>query len=143
EPADIQINFDRALYWIQCGAQPTDTVRSILSYKGVIYKNHLLKGVKKGALTLEQAEAKFQQWLSEKEAKIKAKANEHSLKIKELNKKRIEYENKLNEKRAQEISAKRAKEHLAQKTNDELQQTTSDSNINDKSSTEDSINKAE
>lgn len=55
-PATIELNFERALHWIQVGAQPTDTVRSILSYKGVLYKNHLAKGVLKGALTEEHAE---------------------------------------------------------------------------------------
>ena len=61
------------MYWVGVGAQPTDTVRAMLSYKGVLYKNHLLNGVKKGALTNEQAEEKFAKWLSEKEAKIENK----------------------------------------------------------------------
>ena len=72
-PATIDIDFDRAMYWVGVGAQPTDTVRAMLSYKGVLYKNHLLNGVKKGALTNEQAEEKFAKWLSEKEAKIESK----------------------------------------------------------------------
>ena len=72
-PALIDINFDRALYWIGVGAQPTDTVRAMLSYKGVLYKNHLLKGVKKGALTEAQVEKKFNAWLAEKENKIESK----------------------------------------------------------------------
>ena len=58
-PATIDLNLDRALYWLGTGAQPTETTRAILSYKGVLYKNHLLGGVKKGALTQEQADAKF------------------------------------------------------------------------------------
>jgi len=73
DPATIEINFDRALYWLNTGAQPTETCRRILSYKGVLLKKHLLEGVKKGALTEEQAEKKFQAWLSEKLAKIEAK----------------------------------------------------------------------
>lgn len=73
DPATIEINFDRALYWLTTGAQPTETCRRILSYKGVLLKKHLLEGVKKGALTEEQAEKKFQEWLSEKIAKIEAK----------------------------------------------------------------------
>ncbi len=72
-PATIDIDIDRAMYWVGVGAQPTDTVRAMLSYKGVLYKNHLLNGVKKGALTNEQAEEKFAKWLSEKEAKIENK----------------------------------------------------------------------
>lgn len=113
KPADIDLNFDRALYWLQCGAQPTDTTRAILSYKGVVYKNHLLKGVTKGALTEEQAEAKFQIWLTEKEAKIKAAANEQQQKIKDLNKKRISEELKISDAKAQLIAEKKIKENLA------------------------------
>lgn len=72
-PATIELNFERALYWLNVGAQPTDTVRRILSYKGVLLKKHLLEGVKKGALTEEQAEKKFQDWLQQKLAKIESK----------------------------------------------------------------------
>ena len=72
-PAIIDINFDRALYWVGVGAQPTDTVRGMLSYRGVLYKNHLLKGVAKGALTEAIAEEKFNKWLEEKESKIESK----------------------------------------------------------------------
>ncbi|MBE9484634.1 MAG: 30S ribosomal protein S16, partial [Bacteroidetes bacterium] len=108
EPADIQLNFDRALYWLQSGAQPTDTVRTILSFKGVMYKNHLLKGVKKGALTEEQAEAKFQAWLSEKEAKADNKVKESELAKKEANKQVLEAEKLVRETRAKDIAAKRA-----------------------------------
>ena len=87
QPADIQLNFDRALYWLQSGAQPTDTVRTILSYKGVLYKNHLLNGVKKGALTEEQVEIKFQTWLKEKESKIEQSLKDAELAEKDANKK--------------------------------------------------------
>jgi small subunit ribosomal protein S16 len=72
-PATIELNIDRAIYWLNNGAQPTDTTRAILSYKGAIYKNHLNKGVAKGALTQAQADAKFEKWLQEKEAKVQAK----------------------------------------------------------------------
>ena len=58
-PATIDLNFEKALEWLQKGAQPTDTCRAILSYKGVMYKKHLLGGVAKGAFTAEAAEAKF------------------------------------------------------------------------------------
>ena len=74
-PASIDIDFDRSLYWLQTGAQPTDTARAILSYKGVLHKDHLLRGVKKGALTTEQAEDKFNQWLESKEGKISGKVD--------------------------------------------------------------------
>jgi len=69
-PATIDLNFDSTLTWVMKGAQPTDTARAILSYKGVMMKKHLLEGVRKGALTEEQAEAKYEAWISEKENKI-------------------------------------------------------------------------
>ncbi len=73
-PATIELNIDSAVQWLQNGAQPTDTAKNLLSYKGALLKNHLAGGVKKGALTEEQAEAKFNAWLEEKNAKIQAKA---------------------------------------------------------------------
>jgi small subunit ribosomal protein S16 len=73
-PAIIELNVDGAVAWLQNGAQPTDTAKAILSYKGAMLKNHLVGGVRKGALTEEQAEAKFTAWLEEKESKIQAKA---------------------------------------------------------------------
>ncbi len=72
-PATIILDNDKALSWIQNGAQPTDTCRAILSYKGVMYKNHLKGGITKGALTQEQADAKYAKWESEKEGKITGK----------------------------------------------------------------------
>jgi small subunit ribosomal protein S16 len=72
-PATIDINFDSTLNWLMKGAQPTDTCRAILSYKGVMMKKHLLEGVKKGALTEEQVEQKFSKWLEEKAGKIVGK----------------------------------------------------------------------
>jgi small subunit ribosomal protein S16 len=72
-PATIEINFDRTLNWVQTGAEMSDTARAILSYKGVLYKNHLVNGVKKGALTLEEVETRFAAWEAEKAAKIDAK----------------------------------------------------------------------
>ena len=72
-PATIELDVDGAVKWLQNGAQPTDTARAILSYKGALLKNHLAGGVKKGALTEEQAEAKFQAWLEEKATKVSNK----------------------------------------------------------------------
>ena len=72
-PATIDINFDKTLAWVNDGAQPTDTCRAILSYKGVLYKKHLEGGLKKGALTEEQVEEKFQAWLDQKAGKIPAR----------------------------------------------------------------------
>ena len=109
-PAEIKINFESALSWLQKGAQPTDTVRAILSYKGVLYKNHLLKGVKKGALTEQEAEAKFQKWLSEKEARIEAKRKGIEDAKRSAKKEQLDAEAKINEERAAEIAKKRAAE---------------------------------
>ena len=111
-PAVIELNFEKALEWIQLGAQPTDTVKAILAYKGVIYKNHLIKGVNKGAMTMEQAEAKFQTWLDEKNMKIASKKNEILLGLKDANKKRHENEVKLNEAKAEAIAKKLSKLRL-------------------------------
>lgn len=72
-PAVIDINFDRTMHWVKVGAEMTDTARAILSYKGILYKSHLLKGVEKGAFTLEEAEKKFNVWQLEKEGKIESK----------------------------------------------------------------------
>jgi len=72
-PATIELDVDGAVTWLQNGAQPTDTARAILSYKGVLIKNHLAGGVRKGAITEEQAAEKFQVWLDEKEGRVTAK----------------------------------------------------------------------
>jgi len=72
-PATIDVNFERCLHWVQVGAQPTDTAKAILSYKGIMMKDHLLRGVSKGAFTPEQAEAKFQTWLDSKLSKVSGK----------------------------------------------------------------------
>jgi small subunit ribosomal protein S16 len=105
-PATIDLNFDKALTWIQKGAQPTDTVRAILSYRGVMHMNHLLKGVNKGAHTEEQAKAKFQKWIEEQAGKIDsvktsiADANAAAAAA------ALERESKVRETRAAEIEAK-------------------------------------
>jgi small subunit ribosomal protein S16 len=72
-PATIELDVDASVKWLQNGAQPTDTARAILSYKGALLKNHLAGGVKKGALTEDQAEAKFKAWLEEKTTKVSDK----------------------------------------------------------------------
>ena len=72
-PATIDLNIDAAVQWLHNGAQPTDTTRAILSYKGVLYKKHLEGGVKKGALTQEQADVKFAAWVDAKTNKVDSK----------------------------------------------------------------------
>jgi len=73
KPATIEIDRDKAYDWLEKGAQPTDTVRAILRFKGVYYKRHLMRGVKKGALSQEEAENKYTEWVEAKEAKIAAR----------------------------------------------------------------------
>jgi small subunit ribosomal protein S16 len=109
-PAEINIDFDRAIHWIQVGAQPTDTVRTLLSHKGVMYKNHLAIGIKKGALTQQQADLKFQEWEEAKQAKIERAASERQNKERSESKKRDEAETKINEDRMAEIARRRAAE---------------------------------
>jgi small subunit ribosomal protein S16 len=107
-PADIKIDFDRALYWVKSGAVPTETVEAILKYTGVAYMHHLYKGVKKGAMTEEQAQARFDEWKSAKDAKIEGARKDYLLKGKTADKKKLEAEAKVNETKANELAKKRA-----------------------------------
>ncbi|OFX88366.1 MAG: 30S ribosomal protein S16 [Bacteroidetes bacterium GWF2_33_16] len=113
-PATIELNFDSALDWLNKGAQPTDTCRAILSYKGVMMKKHLLEGVKKGALTEEQAEAKFQIWMKEKESKIQAKRDSLKKGKESDSKQRLDAETKVREARAEEVAKKIAEKAAAE-----------------------------
>ncbi|WP_310396092.1 30S ribosomal protein S16 [Hymenobacter sp.] len=72
-PATIKYDADRAFYWMMTGAQPTDTVRAMLSYRGVLYRRHLQLGVDKGAITQDVADERFNAWKEEKDAKIEGK----------------------------------------------------------------------
>ncbi len=107
-PATIEINFDKTLDWINKGAEPTDTARAILSYKGVMYKKHLQGGVKKGALTEEQADAKFAQWLDAKGGQIEGKKDSLSSTKGEAKKAALAAEAKKNADRAAAIALKNA-----------------------------------
>jgi small subunit ribosomal protein S16 len=104
--SSIDINFEKTLTWVQNGAEMSDTARAILSYKGVLYKNHLIKGVKKGALTAEQVEIKFAEWLAEKDAKVSGKKDSLSKKADEDKASRLKAEIAVNEAKAKEIEAK-------------------------------------
>lgn len=106
-PATIDLNVDKALDWLIKGAQPTDTTRAILGYKGVLLKLHLDKGVKKGALTQETADEKYTKWLEEKNLKISTKAQDVQNKKKDDVKSRLAEEVKLKEKVAEKVAAKR------------------------------------
>ncbi|NPD47714.1 30S ribosomal protein S16 [Lentimicrobium sp. S6] len=107
-PATIELDFERAMHWVTVGAQPTDTAKAILSYKGVLYKEHLLRGVKKGALTEDKVEILFKEWLAEKEAKIEAKAKGLVDTTREDLKKRLAAEAEVNEARKAEFAKQRA-----------------------------------
>jgi len=108
DPAYIEIDFDKSLDWLFKGAQPTETVRAILSYKGVLYKKHLLEGVKKGAFDEKVAEERFQKWLQEKEAKIQAKREKLLKDVEASQKERLEAETKVKENKAELLAKKYA-----------------------------------
>ena len=112
-PATVDLNFERALHWVMVGAQPTDTVRNILSREGVYMKKHLLGGVAKGAFDEAQAEAKFNAWKENKQSGLAAlKAKEEEAKKAEA-KARLEAEKKVNEVKAKALAEKKAAEAAA------------------------------
>ena len=112
-PATVDLKFDRALDWVLKGAQPTDTVRNILSREGVYMKKHLLGGVAKGAFGETEAEAKFEAWKNNKQNGLQAlKAKEDAAKQAEA-KARLEVEKKINEEKAKALAEKKAAEAAA------------------------------
>lgn len=107
-PATVVIDIDRAVNWLEKGAQPTDTARTLLSYRGAMLKHHLNGGVRKGALTQEEADKKLEAWLEEKEAKIQAKKDGLSKAAADASAQRLADEKAASEKRlaaAQEVEA--------------------------------------
>ncbi|ADY53536.1 ribosomal protein S16 [Pseudopedobacter saltans DSM 12145] len=118
-PATIDINFEQAVKWVGNGAQPTDTARAILSYKGVLYKNHLNGGIRKGALTEEQANEKFNAWLEGKDAQINAKKAGLASKKEESKKANLVEETKKREAKAAAIAAKNTP--VAEEATEEVQ----------------------
>ena len=115
-PATIDLNFNSALEWMQKGAQPSDTCRAILSYKGVLLKKHLLDGVRKGALTEEQVEERFDKWLEEKSQKIQDKPTELAKSIEDKEKARIEAENAKADARAEALKSQEAEQEAGSDT---------------------------
>ncbi len=105
-PATINIDSDKALSWLNNGAQPTDTCKAILSYKGVMYKKHLQGGIAKGALTQEQADAKFEKWLADKTAKVSNKVSSLATSKKDDYSKRMAAESAAKEAKAAKVAAK-------------------------------------
>lgn len=112
-PATIVLDGDKALEWLNKGAQPTDTTRRILSYEGVLLKKHLQGGVKKGALTQEQADAKWQAWKLEKDAKVSSKKQSIAKNAAESKKNALAEEAKVNAERAEAIAKRKAEEREA------------------------------
>ncbi|MDM1395588.1 30S ribosomal protein S16 [Myroides odoratimimus] len=112
-PATVELNVDAAVKWLFNGAQPTDTARTLLSYKGAMLKHHLQGGVNKGALTQEQADAKFAAWLEEKAAKINAKKEGLSSSKAADKAARLAAEKEVNAKRAAAAQAKAAEAQAA------------------------------
>ncbi|NPA44334.1 MAG: 30S ribosomal protein S16 [Chlorobi bacterium] len=115
DPASIDLNFEKALKWLRNGAVPTDTCRAILSYEGVLYKNHLIKGVAKGALTEAEVETKFNAWKTAKEQKIQAKKDKLKAGEKAAYEKQLEFEAEINKARAEALAKKVAEEAEAAK----------------------------
>ncbi len=114
KPATIEVDIDGAVEWLGKGAQPTDTARAILSYKGVMFKKHLMGGVAKGAFTLEEAEKRFDIWTSEKAAKISNAVNTVREDAKKAKNAIFEAESKVRQARLDEIAKKKADEIEAQ-----------------------------
>lgn len=107
-PATIEIDEDKALKWLMNGAQPTDTVKAILSYRGVLLRKHLQVGVVKGAISQEQADAKFEEWKQSKEEKITGKKDSLEKQKHDSAKARKEAEEKVKEARAEALKKKNA-----------------------------------
>ena len=129
-PATIDLDVDGAVKWLQNGAQPTDTAKAILSYKGALLKNHLAGGVRKGALTEEQAAEKFNAWLEEKDAKVtsksegltKAQADAKAKALaaeKAVNEARVAAANKVEEVAEAEVAVEETAEETAEETTEE------------------------
>jgi small subunit ribosomal protein S16 len=120
-PASIELDFNKALDWLQNGAQPTDTCRAILSYKGVLIKKHLLEGVKKGAFDEAEAERRFNEWMKQNEEKIDSK----KLKLEKAQdsdkESRIEAEKRINDARAAKLAKKLAAQALKAEVGDKAE----------------------
>jgi small subunit ribosomal protein S16 len=113
-PASVDLNIDHAVSWLEKGAQPTDTARTLLSYKGVMLKHHLNGGVRKGALTQEQADTKFAAWLEEKETKIQAKKDGLTQAESDARAKRLADEKAVSDKRLADAAAAEAEVEAAE-----------------------------
>ncbi|MDR1809831.1 MAG: 30S ribosomal protein S16 [Prevotella sp.] len=112
-PASVTLDFDRALYWLNVGAQPTDTTRNILSREGVLLKKHLLGGVAKGAFSEEEAEKRFQAWKATKEKATDAEKTKNASQAASEAKTRLEAEKASNKAKAEAVAKKKAEAAVA------------------------------
>lgn len=113
DPASINLDSERAFEWVMKGAQPTDTVRAMLSYRGVMYRKHLQLGVNKGAITQEDADKKLADWIAAKESKIQGKVESLTKSKADEKKARLEAEAKVNQARLDAQLAKKKEEEAA------------------------------
>lgn len=107
-PATVDLKFERALYWLQVGAQPTDTAKNILSGEGVLLKKHLLGGVKKGAFTEVEAEQKFETWLNAKQNAVQMEISKLNDAQRSVAKVKLDAEKAINKAKAEALAAKKA-----------------------------------
>jgi small subunit ribosomal protein S16 len=127
-PAEINLDIDGSVTWLQNGAQPTDTARAILSYKGVMMKKHLMGGVAKGALTEEQAEEKFQAWLEEKAGRVSSKKEGLSKAEAKAKADALAAEKAVNEKRMA-AAAEAEAEEVTEEAAEEIQEATAETPV--------------
>lgn len=113
DPAAINLDSERAFHWIMEGAQPTDTVRAMLSYRGVMYRKHLQLGVNKGAISQEEADKKLEEWIAAKESKIQGKVETLTKSRADEKKARLDAEAKVNQARLDAQLAKKKEEEAA------------------------------
>ena len=112
-PATVDLNFDRALYWVEVGAQPTDTVRNLLKSEGVYLMKHLKGGVKKGAFDEAALQQKFEAWKSDKDQKTNSFVTSQANDKKKAEEQKLEAEKKINEAIAKKVADKKAAENVA------------------------------
>lgn len=130
-PATVEVNVDSAVQWLENGAQPSDTARTLLSYRGAMLKHHLNGGVRKGAFSAEDAEKKFEEWLASKEAKIQAKVEGLSAAEAEAKAAALAAEKAVNEKRIADAAAAEAPEEELANENTEATAEASTSEASD------------
>ena len=139
-PATVEIDVDSAVKWLQNGAQPTDTARTLLSRKGALLKHHLVKGVAKGALTEEQVEERFAAWLTEKDAANSAEISALNKEKEAAKAKALDAEKEANEKRAAEIAAANAPEpEVVEEAAEEVAEEVSEAPVAEEAATEEAV----